>query len=107
LKAGDEVEKIPVALGLSEQVPLTVEKDMAVTVPISRRNEMKVSVTYDAPLTAPVKKGQQVGTLHVEFPAGVIEQPLIAAADVEKLGFFKLAFAKAKLMLSKKHASGT
>jgi serine-type D-Ala-D-Ala carboxypeptidase (penicillin-binding protein 5/6) len=107
LKAGDKVEEAPVMLGLSEQVPLTVENDMKVTVPVSRRNEMKVSVKYDAPLTAPVKKGQQVGTLHVESPAGVMEQPLVAAADVGKMGFFRLAFAKAKLLLSKKHASGT
>jgi serine-type D-Ala-D-Ala carboxypeptidase (penicillin-binding protein 5/6) len=107
-KAGDIVDHVPVVLGRSQQVALTVEKGVLVTLPLAAKDELKVTVTYDSPLVAPVKEGQKIGTLHIEAPhVAPIDEPLVAGADVEKLGFFKMAAAKAKLLLAGKHAAGT
>jgi D-alanyl-D-alanine carboxypeptidase (penicillin-binding protein 5/6) len=107
-KPGDTVDRAVVALGTHEEVPLTVEKDLQVTLPLAGKNDLKVTVTYDSPLKAPVTKGQKVGTVHIEAPnLKPLDEPLVAAANVNKLGFFKLAVAKAKLLLAGKHAAGT
>ena len=106
-KANDTVDHVPVVLGRSQQVSLTVEKGVLVTLPLAAKDELKVTVIYDSPLVAPVTKGQKIGTLHIEAPhMAAIDEPLVAGADVEKLGFFRMALAKAKLLLAGKHAAG-
>ncbi len=98
--AGETVEEAPVVMGKSATVPLVIQKDLNVTVPVSVKNDLKVEVAYKGPLQAPVKKGQQVGVLRVDSPRiGKIELPLIAGADVGRIGFFAGTIAKARLML--------
>lgn len=105
--ANDVVEQAEIAMGQAGQVALTVDKDIIVTVPKAVKNDMKVTVSYKGPLIAPVKKGDQIGTLRVDVPrVGVTEYPLYAAADVAKLGFFAGTMQKAKIMLGG-HASRT
>ena len=60
--AGDKVEEADVWLGSDPKVPLTVANDLAVTLPRKSRKDMKVTVDYDRPIPAPVKKGQAMGT---------------------------------------------
>lgn len=52
---------------------------------------MKVVLSYDAPLPAPVKKGQVVGNLKVTA-TGMPEMsiPVAAGTDVEEGGFFSM-----------------
>lgn len=105
-KPGETIEKAPVVLGQAEEVPLMVDKDLLVTLPLAAKKDIKVSINYQSPLKAPVKKGQEVGKVHIELPNGMppVDQPLIAAEGVEKLGFFQMAFAKAKLLIAGKHS---
>lgn len=99
-KAGDTVDKAQVVMGKVAEVPLAIERDLAVTVPFAVKNDLKVQVQYDAPLQAPLQKGQKVGTLKVEVPrAPALEVPLVVAENVEPLGFFAGTVAKAKLLL--------
>ncbi|MFN3827438.1 MAG: D-alanyl-D-alanine carboxypeptidase family protein [Micavibrio sp.] len=101
-KAGDVVDNASVVLGKQAFVPLTIEKDIRIPVPVSFRNDLKVEVVYNGPLQAPIKKGDVVGVLKVSIPRTKdFEVPLVAAADVEKIGFFAGAFAKALLLLDK------
>ncbi len=87
-KAGDVVTDADVWLGLDKTVPLAVPQDLTITLPRTARHEMKVTVNYTGPLPAPVKKGTQVGTLVITAPGmPATELPLVAAADVGKLGF--------------------
>lgn len=85
--AGDVVQEVPVWLGESPTVPLTAGKDLVVTMPRNWRQAASVRVSYDAPLTAPIHKGDTVGTL-VLSGTGVpnFSVPLMAAADVPRLG---------------------
>lgn len=84
--AGETVDEAPVWLGAAARVPLTVAKDVVVTLPRKSRKEMKVTADYEAPVPAPVKKGETLGKLVVTAPdTAPIEVPLIAAADVGRM----------------------
>jgi serine-type D-Ala-D-Ala carboxypeptidase (penicillin-binding protein 5/6) len=85
--AGTKVEDAEVWLGEQAKVPLTVGKDLVVTLPRKSRKEMKVAVDYNQPVTAPVEKGQEAGKIVVTAPdTPPVEAPLVTAASVDRLG---------------------
>lgn len=86
-KAAEVVEEVPVHLGTSRTVPLVGGRDMVVTLPRSWRNKLQAKLQYEAPVQAPVLKGQELGKLLVSGQ-GVpnLSLPLLAGADVERLG---------------------
>ena len=87
--AGDKVDEADVWLGAEAKVPLTVEKDLIVTLPRKSRKDMKVTVTYDRPVPAPIKKGDEIGKITVAAPdISPTERPLYAAASVDRMGMF-------------------
>ncbi len=81
------VEHAPVWLGDWESVPLVLGAPLTVTLSHAARKDMKVSIRYDAPVPAPIRKGDRIGVLTVAAP-GIepIERPLIADEAVEALG---------------------
>jgi D-alanyl-D-alanine carboxypeptidase (penicillin-binding protein 5/6) len=86
-RAADTVEEVPVYLGERPTVPLVAGRDLVLTLPRQWRRNLQVRVRYEAPVPAPIAKGQEIGRLLVSGQ-GVpeMELPLIAGADVEKLG---------------------
>lgn len=87
IRSGETVEEAGVWLGAASTVPLVLEEDLAVTLDHEARREMKVTVSFDGPIPAPIQEGQRLGTLRVEAAgAPPIERPLYAGADVERLG---------------------
>jgi D-alanyl-D-alanine carboxypeptidase (penicillin-binding protein 5/6) len=84
--AGDKVDDGEVWLGSEPKVPLTVRKDLVVTLPRKARKDMKVVAEYDPPIAAPITKGQTVGKVVVTAPdVPPTEVPLVAAADVVRM----------------------
>jgi D-alanyl-D-alanine carboxypeptidase (penicillin-binding protein 5/6) len=84
--AGDKVDDGEVWLGAEPKVPLSLEKDLTVTLPRKARKDMKVSVEYDRPIPAPVQKGDVVGKVVVTAPeVAPVEAPLVAGASVERM----------------------
>jgi D-alanyl-D-alanine carboxypeptidase (penicillin-binding protein 5/6) len=88
-RAAETVEDVPVYLGERATVPLVAGRDLILTMPRQWRRSLQAKVRFDAPVTAPVAKGQELGKLLVSGQ-GVpeMEVPLIAGADVERLGLF-------------------
>ncbi len=86
-RAADTVEEAPVYLGDRPTVPLVGGRDLVLTLPRAWRRQLEVKVRYDAPLAAPVAKGQEAGRMEVTGP-GVppMSLPLIAGADVARKG---------------------
>jgi len=84
--AGDTVESVPVWLGTAPTVPLVGGRDLVVTMPRNWRSKAKVSVSYEAPIRAPVMRGTKLGELVVSGD-GVpnLSIPLLAGADVPRL----------------------
>ncbi len=86
-RAQDTIEEVPVYLGERSKVPMVGGRDLVLTLPRQWRTRLQVRLRYDAPLTAPVARGQQIGEMLVGGQ-GVPELrvPLLAGADVERLG---------------------
>jgi len=87
-KAGQPVESVDVWLGDQPTLQIVAPKDLFVTLPRRIRPQMKVTAVYDGPVPAPIRKGDEVGRLIVTAPnMEPVEMPLVAAADVNRLGF--------------------
>jgi D-alanyl-D-alanine carboxypeptidase (penicillin-binding protein 5/6) len=87
--AGDTVDVAEVWLGDETTVKMVLGEDLALTMSRRQRAEMKVSVTYTNPIAAPIKKGQEIGTLTIELPnRSAITSPLLAGSDVTEVGGF-------------------
>ncbi len=99
-KAGEEVDKAKVWMGVNQTVPLVVKEDVKALYKIEDKDKLKLTAVIKEPVQAPVQKGTQVGVLKIkagEFPER--EVPLFAGADVAKLGVFQRMIERAKLMV--------
>jgi D-alanyl-D-alanine carboxypeptidase (penicillin-binding protein 5/6) len=103
--AGDKVDDAEVWLGSEAKVPITVDRDLVVTLPRKSRKDMKVTVAYDKPVPAPVKKGEPVGKVVVTTSdMAPAEAPLVAGANVDRMGpVGRVAMAAAHLIWSRLH----
>jgi D-alanyl-D-alanine carboxypeptidase (penicillin-binding protein 5/6) len=102
-KAGDVMASPTVWLGLQPKVEIVAAQDVILTLPRSARSGLKATVTFDQPVAAPIKKGQQIGVLTVTAPGTADKAiPLIAAQDVAQAGFFSRLFTKVGLMFGGK-----
>ncbi|WP_417820699.1 D-alanyl-D-alanine carboxypeptidase family protein [Terasakiella sp.] len=87
-KKGEEVTQAELWLSEKQTIGLVIDQDVEVTLPRKSRREMKVSVKYDGPIPAPIKKGQQLAKVVISAPdTKNIEIPLYAAEDAGRLGF--------------------
>jgi len=86
-RAQDTIEEVPVYLGARSRVPMVGGRDLVLTLPRQWRRNLQVRLRYQSPLEAPVARGQQIGEMLVGGQ-GVPEMtvPLLAGADVERLG---------------------
>jgi D-alanyl-D-alanine carboxypeptidase (penicillin-binding protein 5/6) len=88
--AGETVVEADTWLGDSATVPLVLEQDFALTLARKVRRGMKATVIYDGPIAAPIAKGAEVGKLVITAPeTKTVEVPLVAGAEVGRLGTFK------------------
>ena len=103
--AGAKVEEAEVWLGAEAKVPLTVAKDFMVTLPRKSRKDMKVTVVYDKPVPAPIKKGDKIAKVVVTAPdTQPVEAPLLAGAEVDRMGAFgRMAMVAAHFIWGDRH----
>ena len=88
LAANQIVDEADVWLGEKGQVKLMSDKDIFVTMPRKDLSDVKIDVSYQAPVAAPIKKGQKVANVVITIPGkDPITHHLVAAEDVEKAGF--------------------
>ena len=104
-KAGDVMAAPSVWLGESKSVQIVSAQDVTLTLPRSARSGLKAVVSFDQPLEAPVKKGQQVGVLTITAPGIEAKTvPLIASEGVAEVGFFSRLLSKMSVMFGGKKA---
>ncbi|MDX2027540.1 MAG: D-alanyl-D-alanine carboxypeptidase family protein [Alphaproteobacteria bacterium] len=88
-RAGEKITEAQVWLGEEKTVPLTVGQNVEFTLPRNARPGLKAVMNFDQPIPAPITKGQEIGKLTVTAPGmEAKELPLLAGADVPRLGFF-------------------
>lgn len=84
-----EIERIPVLWGASETVGVRAGKSMAVTLPKMDAGNVSVDISYKTPLIAPLKEGDNVGTVTVKIAGREdVSIPLVTTAAVPESGFF-------------------
>ena len=88
-QSGAVVEQADVWLGEDETVPLVAERDVKISLPRSSRRGLKAKVVYEGPVPAPIAKGAKIASLVITAPDfDTIEVPLVAGADVARVGVF-------------------
>lgn len=86
---GAQVGTARVQQGDAREVALIAPRNLAVTQPTGMGGNIKMSVAYEGPLKAPIKKGDHVADLIVRTQDGAPQvMPLVAASDVGAAGFF-------------------
>lgn len=100
---GSVVEQIPVWMGEVETVPGIVDENIIVTMKRLDYLKKKVTLIYEAPIKAPIDKGQRLGTLRISLPSGEnYDFPVVAGESVGKVGYFGKLKAVFMYMLSGK-----
>lgn len=96
-KANDTIESADVWMGTEASVPLITESDVSSIIPKDAEKSLKVEVHYNAPIAAPVKKGDHIADLKVTVE-GMPDQTiaLVAGKDVEEASFMSRLFRKMK-----------
>jgi D-alanyl-D-alanine carboxypeptidase (penicillin-binding protein 5/6) len=85
--AGDKVDDADVWLGKESKVGMSIANDLIVTLPRRSRRDMKVTVSYERPLPAPIKQGETIGKVVISAPGvNPTERGLVAAVDDPTIG---------------------
>lgn len=80
---------IPVVFGQSKSIIATLGTPLRLAVPKRQKEDIKISAHYREPLIAPITKGQQIGTLHIEMPGQQeIIRPIHAQQEIVEKGWF-------------------
>ena len=98
-EADQPISTAAVWLGETPEVQLVAVDDVTVIVPYEDRAKLKMHVSYDGPVEAPIKAGQQIAELVISIPQLDDKRiPLVAANDVAAGGFVKRLGASAKIL---------
>jgi len=85
--AGETIGEVNVWLGTKAKIPMVVKDDVTLVLKRLERANMQVTALYDEPVPAPIRKGDQIGTVHIDLQdEDDIDLPILAGEDVEGLG---------------------
>jgi D-alanyl-D-alanine carboxypeptidase (penicillin-binding protein 5/6) len=88
-KKNTPIENVEVWLGKKKTVVAYVKTNIYKTIPKSRKKNLKVSIVYNGPIPAPIKKDDVLGKLMVSYKDELLhEYDLFAFEDVKKLNVF-------------------
>ncbi|MFP4275018.1 MAG: D-alanyl-D-alanine carboxypeptidase family protein [Paracoccaceae bacterium] len=102
VREGTLVAEAPVWMGASPTVGLMAAEDRAMLLPALSKDRVEGEVIYDAPVPAPITRGQRLGELILR-PEGLPEArvPLLADRDVPAGGFRQRIETAARLLLTR------
>ena len=87
-KANETFHKIDVWLGSEDFVNVHTKENIYKNIKKAKKKLLKVSVKYNGPIEAPIKKNQKIATLKVAYKDKLIgEYDLLASKDVKKVNF--------------------
>ena len=92
--------KFKIWLGKDNFVEGILKEDIYVTIFKKEIKNLKVYLKYDGPLKAPIKKGQEIGSLVLEIPSEEEKTfPIYSSKNVKKVNFFKSLFLSFNYMI--------
>ena len=84
----DGQQTVPVKLGTADTVAAVPAEDVVLLIDKSQRESVTTEVQLEAAVTAPVSRGQRLGTLTVKAGEQVLSQvPLVAETGVQRLSW--------------------
>ena len=92
-KANEPFYKVDVWLGKENFVQSYTREDIYKTIKKAKKKLLKVSVNYDGPIEAPIKKDEKIATLKVVYNEELIgEYDLLSSKEVKKVNFLSRLF---------------
>ena len=89
-KKKSTIFEIDTWLGKTNKIKSVTHEDYYITISKKDVRNLKVSVQYNGPIIAPIKKGDKIADLIVSNKDNVIKSlPLYASEDLRKVNFFK------------------
>ena len=98
-KQGQPVDQANVWLGTAPQVDLVLDAPLKMLLSRKERQAIEISLQWLDPVPAPIRAGDQVGTLVISLPDEVTKLPLRAAQDVDTLGLLNRIGAAVKYLI--------
>ena len=87
-KAKEPFDKVEVWLGKQDNVEVYTNQDIYKTIKKAKKKLLKVSVKYEGPIEAPIKKDEKIAILKVVYDDGLVgEYDLLASKEVKKVNF--------------------
>jgi D-alanyl-D-alanine carboxypeptidase (penicillin-binding protein 5/6) len=87
-KAKEPFEKVEVWLGKQDKVDVYTNEDVYKTIKKAKKKLLKVSIKYEGPIEAPIKKDEKVAILKVVYDDELVgEYDLLASKEVKKVNF--------------------
>ena len=87
-KAKKPFDKVEVWLGKQDNVEVYTSQDIYKTIKKAKKKLLKVSVKYDGPIEAPIKKDEKIAILKVVYDDELVgEYDLLASKEVKKVNF--------------------
>tara|TARA_A100001011_G_C14276213_1_gene829374 strand:+ start:357 stop:1508 length:1152 start_codon:yes stop_codon:yes gene_type:complete len=92
--------KLKTWLGKKNYLETTTKENVYITIGKKDVKNLKVSIKYNGPIKAPIKKGDEVGTIMVEDKDNSVRSiQLYANEDIEKVNIFKSLFLSFNYMI--------
>ena len=98
-KKGQPVDQANVWLGTAPRVDMVLDAPLKILLSRKDRQAMEISLQWLDPVPAPIRAGDQIGTLTLSLPDEVTKLPLRAAQDVGTLGLFNRIGAALKYLI--------
>ena len=87
-KANEPFDKVDVWLGKVDKVDVYTNQDIYKTIKKAKKKLLKVSVKYEGPVEAPIKKDEKIAILKVVYDDELVgEYDLLASNEVKKVNF--------------------
>ena len=87
-KAKEPFQKVEVWLGKDNYVDVYTNKDIYKTIKKAKKKLLKISVKYEGPVEAPIKKDQKIALLRVVYDEELVgEYDLLSLKEVKKVNF--------------------
>ena len=88
-KSNTPIAQAEVWLGKKQYVETYIKEDVYKTIPKARKKFLKVSIIYNGPIEAPIKKDDILGKLRIVYKDELVnEYDLLAFENVKKLNIF-------------------
>jgi len=87
-KANEPFDKLDVWLGKDDKIDVYTNEDVYKTIKKAKKKLLKVSIKYDGPIEAPIKKDEKVAILKIVYDDELVgEYDLLASKEVKKVNF--------------------